>query len=37
VRKFGKAIWEITGKANNVDLVFEHPGEQTFPVSVFLV
>ena len=37
VRKFGKAIWEITGKGNNVDLVFEHPGEQTFPVSVFLV
>ena len=37
VRKFGKAIWDITGKGNNVDLVFEHPGEQTFPVSVFLV
>ena len=37
VRKFGKAIWEITGKGNNVDIVFEHPGEQTFPVSVFLV
>ena len=26
-RKFGKAIWEITGKGNNVDMVFEHPGE----------
>ena len=37
VRKFGKAIWEITGKGNNVDIVFEHPGEQTFPVSVFVV
>jgi crotonyl-CoA carboxylase/reductase len=37
VRKFGKAIWEITGKGNNVDLVFEHPGESTFPVSVFVV
>lgn len=37
VRKFGKAIWDITGKGNNVDLVFEHPGEQTFPVSVFVV
>jgi crotonyl-CoA carboxylase/reductase len=36
-RKFGKAIWEITGKGNNVDLVFEHPGEATFPVSVFVV
>ena len=37
VRKFGKAIWEITGKGNNVDMVFEHPGEATFPVSVFVV
>ena len=25
VRKFGKAIWDITGKGNNVDMVFEHP------------
>ncbi len=37
VRKFGKAIWDITGKGVNVDMVFEHPGEQTFPVSVFVV
>ncbi len=37
VRKFGKAIWEITGKGNNVDMVFEHPGEATFPVSTFVV
>ena len=37
VRKFGAAIWEHTGKGNNVDFVFEHPGESTFPVSVFLV
>ena len=36
-RKFGAAIWDITGKGNNVDLVFEHPGEATFPVSVFCV
>ncbi|QTN36616.1 crotonyl-CoA carboxylase/reductase [Cognatishimia activa] len=32
-RRFGKAIWDITGKGNNVDIVFEHPGETTFPVS----
>ena len=37
VRKFGAAIWEITGKGNNVDMVFEHPGESTFPASVFVV
>ncbi|CRK75834.1 MULTISPECIES: crotonyl-CoA carboxylase/reductase [Nereida] len=35
-RKFGAAIWQITGKGNNVDMVFEHPGESTFPVSTFV-
>jgi crotonyl-CoA carboxylase/reductase len=35
-RRFGKAIWDITGKGVNVDMVFEHPGESTFPVSVFV-
>jgi len=35
--KFGKAIWEITGKGVNVDMVFEHPGEATMAASVFLV
>ena len=37
VRKFGMAIWEHTGKFVNVDSVFEHPGEATFPVSCFVV
>ena len=37
VRKFGKAIWETTGKGVDVDFVFEHPGEATFPVSCFVV
>ncbi len=36
-RKFGKAIWDVTGKGNDVDFVFEHPGEATFPVSCFVV
>ncbi|MGX1350618.1 crotonyl-CoA carboxylase/reductase [Bradyrhizobium elkanii] len=36
-RRFGRAIWEITGKGNDVDIVFEHPGETTFPVSCFVV
>ena len=35
-RKFGKAIWDITGKGNNPDIVFEHPGQSTFPVSTFV-
>lgn len=34
-RKFGKAIWEFTD-GQEVDIVFEHPGESTFPVSVFV-
>jgi crotonyl-CoA carboxylase/reductase len=37
VREFGKAIWAITGKGVDVDFVFEHPGEATFPVSCFIV
>ena len=36
VRRFGKAIWDITGRGRNVDMVFEHPGEATFPVSTFV-
>ncbi|MBB4265776.1 crotonyl-CoA carboxylase/reductase [Roseospira visakhapatnamensis] len=35
--KFGRAIWEFTGKGNDVDFVFEHPGEATFPVSCLVV
>jgi crotonyl-CoA carboxylase/reductase len=37
VREFGRAIWDITGKGNDVDFVFEHPGESTFPVSCNVV
>lgn len=36
-RRFGSAIWDTTGKGVNVDCVFEHPGETTFPVSVLIV
>ncbi len=36
-REFGRAIWDITGKGNDVDFVFEHPGEETFPVSCNVV
>jgi len=35
-RALGKDIWDITGK-KDVDIVFEHPGESTFPVSCYLV
>jgi len=36
-RAFGRAIWDITGKGRDVDIVFEHPGEQTFPISCMVV
>jgi crotonyl-CoA carboxylase/reductase len=29
-RKFGKAIWDITGKGVSVDMVFEHPARRPF-------
>ena len=35
-KKFGKAIWEITGKKKGPDVVFEHVGRDTFAASVFL-
>lgn len=35
-KAFGAEIWSVTGKGNNVDIVLEHPGQQTFPLSCFL-
>ncbi|WP_246794786.1 crotonyl-CoA carboxylase/reductase [Burkholderia perseverans] len=37
VRAFGKAIWQAAGEKRDVDMVFEHPGRNTFPVSCFVV
>ncbi len=34
-KRFGKRIRELTG-GRDVDVVFEHVGQQTFPTSVFL-
>ena len=34
-KKFGKKVREFTG-GKDVDVVFEHVGQQTFPTSVFL-
>jgi crotonyl-CoA carboxylase/reductase len=34
-RRFGKEIWKFTDN-RDVDIVFEHPGESTFPVSCLL-
>jgi len=35
-RAFGKAIWDILGERRNPRIVFEHPGEDTVPTSIFV-
>jgi crotonyl-CoA carboxylase/reductase len=35
-RSFGKAVWDIVGERRNPRIVFEHPGEDTIPTSVFV-
>jgi crotonyl-CoA carboxylase/reductase len=35
-RDFGKAIWDLLGSRSNPRIVFEHPGEDTVPTSVFV-
>jgi crotonyl-CoA carboxylase/reductase len=37
VKAFGKAIWQVTGRGRDVDMVVEHPGRDTFAVSCFVV
>lgn len=34
-RDFGKAIWEVLGERRSPRIVFEHPGEDTIPTSIF--
>jgi crotonyl-CoA carboxylase/reductase len=35
-RAFGKAVWEALGERRNPNIVFEHPGEDTIPTSIFM-
>jgi crotonyl-CoA carboxylase/reductase len=35
-RAFGKKIWDIVGARRNPAIVFEHPGEDTVPTSIFV-
>jgi crotonyl-CoA carboxylase/reductase len=35
-RGFGSKIWEIVGERKNPAIVFEHPGEETVPTSIFV-
>jgi crotonyl-CoA carboxylase/reductase len=36
VRAFGGAIWEVLGERRSPRIVFEHPGEDTVPTSIFV-
>lgn len=35
-RAFGKAFWDALGEKANPTIVFEHPGEDTVPTSIFV-
>jgi len=35
-KAFGKAIWEAVGEKKSPRIVFEHPGEDTVPTSIFV-
>jgi crotonyl-CoA carboxylase/reductase len=37
VRAFGAKFWEVLGERKAPKIVFDHPGEDTVPTSVFLV
>jgi crotonyl-CoA carboxylase/reductase len=36
-RAFGKKFWDVLGERRNPRIVFEHPGEDTVPTSIFVV
>ena len=35
-RAFGKAVWDAVGERKSPAIVFEHPGEDTIPTSIFV-
>jgi crotonyl-CoA carboxylase/reductase len=35
-RAFGAKFWEVLGERRNPRIVFEHPGEDTIPTSIFM-
>lgn len=35
-RAFGKAFWDVLGEKKSPRIVFEHPGEDTVPTSIFV-
>jgi len=35
-KAFGKAFWDALGERRSPQIVFEHPGEETIPTSIFM-
>ncbi|MEX0799867.1 MAG: crotonyl-CoA carboxylase/reductase [Dehalococcoidia bacterium] len=35
-RAFGKALWDVLGERRSPNIVFDHPGEDTVPTSIFV-
>jgi len=35
-KAFGKAIWDVLGERRSPRIVFEHPGQDTIPTSIFV-
>jgi crotonyl-CoA carboxylase/reductase len=35
-KAFGKAIWDVVGERRSPNIVFEHPGQDTIPTSIFV-
>src|SRR5919108_951645 len=35
-RAFGKALWDVLGERRSPRIVFEHPGQDTIPTSMFV-
>jgi len=35
-KAFGKAIWDVLGERRSPQIVFDHPGEDTIPTSIFV-
>lgn len=35
-KAFGKAIWDVLGERKSPAIVFDHPGEDTIPTSIFV-
>ncbi|HSD49735.1 MAG TPA: crotonyl-CoA carboxylase/reductase [Actinomycetota bacterium] len=35
-KAFGKAIWDVLGEKRSPNIVFDHPGQDTIPTSIFV-